>query len=124
MQRCGIIDRLPEVGLSDVGLTFTVLDYILTTAIVAVHYHISTAFLPRDTTYASVVYAVVICPSIRLSVKSATVSKRLDESSWFLACVPKTSSICPDVSIQHLHGGFLPPIEHCYVIKKFRQWRI
>jgi len=45
--------------------------------------------------FASTVYAVVSCPSVRLS-QAGIVSKRPDESSWFW------------------HGDFLPPIPHCY----------
>ena len=46
------------------------------------------------------VYAVVVCPSVRLSVclsvclsQAGIVPKRLDESSWFLA--RRLSSTCP-----------------------------
>jgi len=49
--------------------------------------------------YASAVYAVVACLSVRLS-QAGTVSKRPDKSSWFR------------------HGGFHPPIPHC-VVRKF-----
>ena len=49
-------------------------------------------FLTRR--YAGVVYSVVLCLSVRLS-QAGVVSKRLDESSWFLAWrLPSTFTLC------------------------------
>ena len=56
-----------------------------------------TCFIFTARRCASAVYAVVACPSVRLS-QAGTVSKRLDESSWYPPA-----------------WGFLPPIPRCVI---------
>ena len=62
-------------------------------------------------------YAVVVCPSVRLS-HAGTVSKRLDESSWFLArsrCSTYPTLCCKEIRV-FPKIMVLPPCDEDYAM--------